>query len=116
MDHTLIQSWLQLPPGSWPPDHYTLLGVAPGEGDVARIEQQVQERMQQLRKYQLTHPELATQAMNSLAQALVCLTDHAAKHAYDRALFSKQLGVAQASPVLALTIGPSSLFVTACDV
>jgi len=89
MDRELIQSWLQLPPGNWPPDHYTLLGVAPGEGDVARIEQQVYERMQRVRSYQLTHPELATDAMNCLAQALVCLTDPDAKKAYDRVFFSK---------------------------
>jgi hypothetical protein len=90
MDLELIQSWLQLPPGNWPPDHYALLGLKPGEADLGRVEQQVHERMERLRSYQLTHPELATQAMNCLAQALVCLTDPAAKKNYDRELFSKQ--------------------------
>src|SRR5215472_9715279 len=84
MDRELIRSWLQLPPGDWPPDHYTLLGLEPGEQDPLRIEQYVHERMQRLRNYQLTHPELATEAMNRLAQALVCLTDPAARKAYDR--------------------------------
>jgi hypothetical protein len=84
MDHRLIQSWLQLPPGDWPPDHYTLLGLEPGAVDPARIEHQVHERMQRLRSYQLTHPDLATEAMNRLARALVCLTDAEAKKAYDR--------------------------------
>src|SRR6266852_5821286 len=90
MDRELIRSWLQLPPGDWPPDHYTLLGLRPGPVEVARVEQQVHERMQQLRCYQLTHPELATEAMNYLAQALVCLTNPDTKKAYDQEL-SKQL-------------------------
>lgn len=85
MDHEPIRNWLQLPPGNWPPDHYTLLGLRPGEADAALIEQQVHERMQRVRSYQLTHPELATEAMNCLARALVCLTDPAAKKAYDQA-------------------------------
>jgi hypothetical protein len=91
MEHDLIQSWLELPPGSWPPDHYTLLGLEPGENETARVEQHVHERMQRLRTYQLTHPELATEAMNRLAQALVCLTDPEAKKAYDQERLSKQL-------------------------
>jgi hypothetical protein len=86
MDAELICTWLKLPPGSWPPDHYTLLGLAPGEGDVARIEQQVYERMERVRCYQLPHPEPATEAMNRLAQALLCLTDPRAKNAYDASL------------------------------
>src|SRR5262245_34814251 len=92
MDHELIRSWLQLPPGNWPPDHYTLLGLEPGIGDVARIEHEVHERMQRLRCYQLTHPELATEAMNCLARALVCLTDPDARKAYDREHFSEDRG------------------------
>jgi hypothetical protein len=90
MEPELIQSWLELPPGSWPPDHYTLLGLKPGENEPAHVEQQVHERMQRLRTYQLTHPELATEAMNRLAQALVCLTDPEAKKAYDQERQSKQ--------------------------
>ena len=81
MDQQLVSTWLQLPLVDWPPDHYTLLGLKPGEGDVARIEQQVYQRMEMVRRYQLTHPELATEVMNRLAQALVCLTDPGAKKA-----------------------------------
>jgi hypothetical protein len=99
MDRDLIRSWLQLPPGDWPPDHYTLLGLEPGESDSARVEQQVHERMQRLRSYQLTHPELATEAMNRLAQALVCLTDPEAKRAYDRELFSEPPAEPRTEPV-----------------
>src|SRR5262249_53759815 len=83
MNHSAIFTWLGLPPGSWPPDHYTLLGLTPGESDVRRIEQHVDERMEGVRHYQLSQPEQATEAMNRLAQALICLTDPQAKKAYD---------------------------------
>jgi hypothetical protein len=98
MDRELICSWLQLPAGNWPPDHYTLLGLKPGESDPARIEQQVHERMEKIRHYQLTHPELATDAMNRLAQALVCLTDPRAKQVYDALLFPGQLSAISNPP------------------
>src|SRR6516162_2671054 len=86
MDYNLIGSWLQISSGDWPPDHYALLGLNRGEADARRIEQQVFERMEVVRRYQLTHPEPATEAMNRLAQALICLSDPVAKKAYDAAL------------------------------
>ena len=87
MDNGVIQTWLQLPAGSWPPDHYVLLGLQPGEADLVRIEQQVQERMEKIRRYQLSHPEVATEAMNRIAQAFVCLCDSKTKKAYDAEFF-----------------------------
>ena len=34
MTHERICSWLGLPPDQgWPPDHYRLLGLEPGESD-----------------------------------------------------------------------------------
>jgi hypothetical protein len=87
MTHDLIRSWLGLPPGEWPPDHYSLLGLEPGEADPARMEQSVHVRLDAVRRYQLIHPEEATEAMNRLAQAFVCLTDPEAKRAYDETLF-----------------------------
>src|SRR6266852_979511 len=84
MNHDKIYSWLGLPSGHWPPDHYSLLGLKPGEGDIARIEHHVQERLAKLRCYQLSHPDQATEAMNRLAQAFMCLTDPEAKKCYDR--------------------------------
>jgi hypothetical protein len=83
MKHDKICTWLGLPAGAWPPDHYALLGLKPGEGDVGRIEQQVHDRLAKLRCYQLSHPEQATEAMNRLAQAFMCLTDPEAKKLYD---------------------------------
>ena len=90
MSHELICSCLQLSPDKWPPDYYTLLGLEPGEANRQRIEQHVQERMEKLRGYQLTHAEQATEGMNRLAQALVCLTDPVAKQAYDAKLAARR--------------------------
>jgi hypothetical protein len=89
MTHELICSCLDLSPSRWPPDYYTLLGLERGETDARRIEEHVQERMERLRRYQLTHPEEATEGMNRLAQALVCLTDPVAKKAYDAKLLKR---------------------------
>jgi hypothetical protein len=88
MDHQLICSWLGVPPERWPPDHYTLLGLNPAESNVQVIEEHIHVRMAQVRKYQLNHPDQVTEAMNRLAQAFSCLTDPAAKKAYDAALQS----------------------------
>src|SRR6267142_4872132 len=86
-DFQLIGTWLGLPPGSWPPDHYTLLGLPPCESNVVRIEQTVHERLMRVRSYQLSHPTQATEAMMRLAKAFDCLTCAAAKKAYDQAHF-----------------------------
>jgi hypothetical protein len=99
--HKLICSCLQLPADCWPPDHYTLLGLEPSVSDTRQIEQRVQERMEKLRRYQLTHADQVTDGMNRLAQALVCLTDPVAKQAYDAMLLARTAGAnprAQAGP------------------
>jgi hypothetical protein len=87
LDFRLISNWLGLPAGPWPPDHYTLLGLKPGEVDCARIEHSVHERLMRIRSYQLTHPALATEAMTRLAKAFDCLTNQDAKKAYDQTYF-----------------------------
>jgi hypothetical protein len=104
MTHDLICSWLDLPAGCWPPDHYTLLGLPPGETDPALIEQHVHERMDRVRRYQLSKPEAATEAMNRLAQALVCLNDPTAKRAYDTALLPAGAVVAEPQVVPAVPV------------
>lgn len=86
MDYHLVRKWLNLPPGPWPPDHYTLLGVTPGFNDPAAVEPIVLDRMDRLRPHQLRQPELVTEGMNRLAQALITLTDPAEKAAYDAEL------------------------------
>jgi hypothetical protein len=75
MNPAVLCNWLGLKDTPWPPDPYSLLGVAPGETDVARIEQSVHERLCRLRCYQISHPEEATEGMNRLAQAFIEVTD-----------------------------------------
>ena len=75
MKHDLLCTWLGLADKRWPPDPFLLLGVNPGEKDVARIEQSVHERLCRLRNYQVSHPEEATEGMNCLAQAFILITD-----------------------------------------
>jgi hypothetical protein len=82
VDDNLLRSWLGLPPGSWPPDHYTLLGLSTN-CDPAAVEPRVMQKMDRLRHHQLLHPDLVTEGMNRLAQALITLTDPAGKLAYD---------------------------------
>ena len=74
----------------------------------ALIEQRVQQRLESVRRYQMKHPEQATEAMNRLAQAYVCLTEPASKQAYDAALLGG-VAVAVAEPVPALTPAPDAL-------
>jgi curved DNA-binding protein CbpA len=85
MDHDLICQWLQLPKGCWPPDHYQVLGVERRQVTAELVEHQVHERMEIVRRYQLAHPDEATEAMNRLAQAYVCLTDPDSRADYDAA-------------------------------
>ncbi|WP_439620889.1 hypothetical protein [Gemmata sp.] len=92
MDVALLRSWLALPPGPWPPDHYALLGLDRGATDPAAIEAVVLAKMDHLRAHQLRHPDLATEGMNRLVQALVCLTDPAARAAYDEGLAPERPG------------------------
>jgi hypothetical protein len=89
MDRELICTWLNITSADWPPDHYTLLGLPRGEGDLRRIEQNVHDRLARLRCYQLSHPEPATAAMNLLAQAFSCLTNPVAKQTYDAKLLGR---------------------------
>jgi hypothetical protein len=99
MDHNQICTWLGLPAETWPPDHYRLLGLEAGENDAELIEQLVHERLDLVRRYQLTHPEQATEAMNRLAQAFVCLTEPSAKKTYD-----VELGIAASTLEAATTV------------
>ncbi|MBY0528050.1 MAG: hypothetical protein K2R98_31930 [Gemmataceae bacterium] len=97
MSRELICAWLKIRPEPWPPDHYTLVGLPPGESDPARIEKHVHERHEALQRYQLAHPEVVTEALNCLANAFVCLTDPEAKKAYDTALLGELLPAAKAA-------------------
>jgi hypothetical protein len=89
MNADLICTWLGLPAGAWPPSHYALLGLGPGESDLELIDQKVHERYAQLRSYQLSQPDEASAAMSRLSQAFICLTDPKAKQAYDDVLLGR---------------------------
>ena len=101
MSHELICEWLELPAGAWPPDHYRLLGLAPGESDAQLIEQRIHQRLESVRRYQMTHPDQATEAMNRLAQAYVCLTESASKKEYDAVLFGTAVPAAAEEALVA---------------
>jgi len=73
MDTALLLNWLGLPPGPWPPDDRALLGLPPAPTPVPApdAERQALARMEKLRPHQIKHPELVTEGMNRLAQALI---------------------------------------------
>ena len=98
MAHTLLHEWLSLPPGDWPPDHYTLLDTAPSAVTAAEVETRVLKRMDLLRQHQLRHPDLVTEGMNRLAQALICLSDPNARSAYDAERITKAIPVGSQPP------------------
>ena len=83
MNPEKLRGWLKLPDGPWPPDYYALAGLAPGDGTAGELEARLLERLELLRRYQLPHPDEATEGMNLLARALDTLTDPDARRAYD---------------------------------
>lgn len=100
MNHELIASWLDVSAEHWPPDHYSLLGLTPGETDLTLIEQHAQERLELVRQYQLTEADSATEAMNQLAQAFVCLSDPRARKVYDHKLLGTSLEEEEEKPTV----------------
>ncbi len=84
MDYIRICRWLGLPTDQWPPNHYELLGLDKSQEKLVYLEVHVQERLRLVRSYQLSHPELATEAMNRLAEAYACLSDPTARERYNR--------------------------------
>jgi hypothetical protein len=115
VDTSIICAWLSIPLNEWPPDHYTLLGLPPGEKDDERIERQVQQRLELVRRYQLTNPEPATEAMNRLAQAFVCLSDPQARAAYNQALFGSMQPEPSFSPSVETATAEQVAVDTAAD-
>jgi len=74
MDSDKLRSWLGLPPGPWPPDDRTLLGLGSGPVTAAEAERRALGLMAKLRPHQLVHPDLVTEGMNRLAQALLAVS------------------------------------------
>jgi hypothetical protein len=100
MTHEKLRGWLKISDGHWPPDHYALIGLEPGAGTPDEIEARVLERLELLRRYQLPHPDEATEGMNLLARALDTLTDPEARKAYDRSLGLKILERGEGRPAV----------------
>jgi hypothetical protein len=71
-----LRKWLELPPGPWPPDDRTLLAL-PANFTAMDVEFRALAQMEKLRPHQLVQPELVTEGMNRLAQALDNLTREA---------------------------------------
>lgn len=74
MDTNLLLKWLDLPAGPWPPPDRVLLGLPDGKIDPAAAELRALELMEKLRPHQLVQPDLVTEGMNRLAQALIAAT------------------------------------------
>ncbi len=74
MDTDLLRSWLDLPPGRWPPADRELLGVE--SVTPAQAERRAMQLMSRLRPHQLLHPDLVTEGMNRLAQAMLSVASH----------------------------------------
>ena len=71
LDTDLLRAWLGLPPGPWPPPDRELLG---GEATTpALAERRALHLMGRLRPHQLLHPDLVTEGMNRLAQAMLAV-------------------------------------------
>jgi hypothetical protein len=77
MDTNLLRNWLGLPPGDWPPEPHLLLG------STDNVQERAVALMERLRPHQLRYPELVTEGMNRLAQALIA-AEEAVKERTDR--------------------------------
>ncbi|HEX3150439.1 MAG TPA: hypothetical protein VHR66_20340 [Gemmataceae bacterium] len=99
MPQEKLRAWLKLPDGPWPPDHYALIGLPIGKGSPEEIEGRILERLELLRRYQLPHPDEATEGMNLLAQALDTLTDPDSRRAYDRSIGLKVVTKVEPPPL-----------------
>lgn len=84
MNFEVICDWLRISDCDWPPDHYTLLGLEKGERDFQKIEMKVHQQLAIIRSYQLQNPDLATEALNRIAEAFDCLTNSKKKAQYDQ--------------------------------
>ncbi len=99
--HAQIFRWLGLPPGNWPPDLYTLLGLVRGETNPRKIEQAAERRLAMLRPYQVKYADLASEAMNAVASALVTLTSKVGQTSPERAAAQQTASAASGAPATA---------------
>ncbi|MEZ6109895.1 MAG: hypothetical protein R3C99_02580 [Pirellulaceae bacterium] len=81
------QAWLGLSPDELPANHYSLLGIDPGEGSRDAISRAAEQRMDVVRSH-LDGPDAAAarRLLNELTRAAGCLLNPAERVAYDRRL------------------------------
>ncbi len=81
------RTWLGIPPGQRPPDHYRLLGLPLFEDRPEAIQRAADQRMADLHALQTgEHAQAARELLAEVAAARVCLLDSQKKAAYDRRL------------------------------
>jgi hypothetical protein len=81
------RKWLGIPDGQRPPSHYQLLGIAPDENDRDVINAAVVRQSAFIRTFQTgQHSKEATQLLNELAAAKICLLDPGRRARYDAQL------------------------------
>jgi hypothetical protein len=90
MADDLYTTWLEIPPGPRPPDHYALLGLPRFTADREKIEQAAHLQLHRLDRFAL-HPDKARRdecqrMMNEVARARVVLVNPERRAAYDRDL------------------------------
>lgn len=73
--------------------------MPPRSPEVGVFEARVLQRMDLLRRHQLLHPELVTEGMNRLAQALITLTDPIGKVTYDAQLGTELRPLGSVAPI-----------------
>jgi len=82
--------WLGIPPEERPPNHYRLLGLRLFEDDPDAIDHAADQRMAHLRTLQGgKHAAYATNLLNEVARARICLLNREKKAEYDRRLQKK---------------------------
>ena len=86
------RKWLGIPESQRPPTHYQLLGISADEQDRDVINAAVMRQSAFVRNFQVgPHSAEATQVLNEIAAAKVCLLDPVKRAEYDRELASATL-------------------------
>lgn len=85
------RKWLGIPEDQRPPTHYQLLGISPDERDLDVIEAAVLRQSSFVRNFQTgPHAEAATQLLNEISAARLCLVNPQKRAKYDADLGRRQ--------------------------
>ena len=108
MSHDLSANGWGCPPDRGPPT-ITVCSAWNPASPTGLIERRVHQRRIRCANINMAHPEQATEAMNRLAQAYVCLTDPATKQPYDAALLGGAAPAAAMTAVAEARKSPSDM-------